>query len=270
MANADKEAAFASLRQVVESLWSNQRRPILGSRLKKELLDRLELQGLEFNEQAAGFKSFVDFVSKSGFLAIRARPGTDMLVVPSGEAALLREPHEETKERLRRDLWRAFVGFQKTGERRYFDPAKDQVVKVPESAAQPAVPEIVPFTKEEQLSWRREFAGKMEPGNPLREKLLGSLNTPSPLYEFSSCLRFEPAAQNSWYRFLSQKVRAGVEEWAKKNGLAPELRLAEGTSADISEDKRRKLYSVLDKIPVDLLLDLTVPLRWLVQGKERE
>jgi len=26
----------------------------------------------------------------------------------------------------------------------------------------------------------------------------------------------------------------------------------------------------LDKIPVDLLLDLTVPLRWLVQGKERE
>ena len=270
MGNVDKETAFTSLRQVVESLWSNQRRPILGSRLKKELLDKLESEGLEFDEQAAGFKSFVDFVSKSGFLAVRTRPGTDMFVVPIEEAALLKEPREESKERVRSDFWRAFVGFPKAGERRYFDPAKDQVLKIPERAVQPALPEIVPFTKEEQLGWRREFADKMDPNNPLRERLLGSLVAPNELHEFSSCLRSEPGAQNSWHRFLSQKVRAGLEEWAKKNGLAPELRLEEGTSAGISEDKRRKLYSVLDKIPVDLLLDLTVPLRWLVQGKERE
>ena len=270
MANVDKETAFDVLRQVVESLWSNQRRPILGSRLKKELLDKLASQGLEFNEQAAGFKSFVDFVSKSGFLEVRTRPGTDMLVVPSEEAALLREPREETNERIRGDLWRAFVAFQKAGERRYFDQAKDQVIEVPESAAQLTLPEIVPFTKAEQLNWRREFAEKVEPGNPLRENLLASLGTLSPLHEFSRCLRSEPAAQNSWYRFLSQKVRTSVEEWAKKNGLAPGLRLEEGTSADSSENKRRKLYSVLDQIPVDLLLDLTVPLRWLVQGKEEK
>jgi hypothetical protein len=41
MGNVDKETAFAALRQVVETLWSNQRRPILGSRLKKELLAQL-------------------------------------------------------------------------------------------------------------------------------------------------------------------------------------------------------------------------------------
>lgn len=270
MVNADTGTAFTILQQVVESLWSSQRRPILGSRLKKELLDRLESQDLEFNEQAAGFKSFADFVCKSGFLAVKTRPGTDMLVVPSEEAALLREPREETRERIRGDLWRAFVAFRKSGERRYFDPAKDQVLTVLENTAQPTLPEIVPFTKEEQSNWRREFAEKIEPGNPLKEKLLASLRTPSPLHEFSSCLRLEPATQDSWYRFLSQKVRAGVEDWAKKNSLGPELRLEHATSVDSSENERRKLYSVLDKIPVDLLLDLTVPLRWLVQAKDQE
>jgi hypothetical protein len=270
MGNVDKETAFAALRQVVESLWSNQRRPILGSRLKKEFLDKLESQGLEFSEQTAGFKSFVDFVSKSGFLSVRTRPGTDMLVVPIEEAAVLKEPREETKERVRSDFWRAFVGFPKAGERRYFDPAQDQVLEIPESAVQPTLPEIIPFTKEEQLGWRREFAEKMDPNNPLRERLLASLVAPNQLHEFSSCLRSDPGAQNLWYRFLSQKVRAGLEEWAKKNGLARDLRLEEGISGDNSEDERRKLYSVLDKIPVDLLLDLTVPLRWLVRGRERE
>ncbi|HEV2177907.1 MAG TPA: hypothetical protein VGW33_12015 [Terriglobia bacterium] len=166
--------------------------------------------------------------------------------------------------------WLAFVAFQKPGERRYFDRAKDQVLKVPESTDQPTLPEIVPFTKEEQLNWRREFAERIEPGNPLKEKLLHSLCTPSPLHEFSSCLRLEPAAQNSWYRFLSQKVRAGIEDWAKKNGLGPEVQLEHEAAVDSAENERRKLYSVLDKIPVNLLLDLTVPLRWSVQGKEQE
>jgi len=270
MENADKGTAYATLRQVVETLWNKQRRPILGSRLKKELLDKLESQGLEFNEQAAGFKSFVDFVSNSGFLAIRIRPGTDVLVVPIEEAARLKEPHGEAKERVRDDFWRAFVGFQKAGERRYYDPIEDQVLKVPESAAQPALPEIVPFAKEEQLSWRREFAERLGPDNPLTERLLASVGGPNPLHEFSSCLRSEPDAQNSWYRFLSQKVRAGLREWTKKNGLAPDLPLLEGGSADISEDKRRDLYSILDRIPVDLLLDITIPLRWLVRGKDEE
>jgi len=40
--------------------------------------------------------------------------------------------------------------------------------------------------------------------------------------------------------------------------------------AEVLDQKRRELYSVLDKIPVDLLLDLTVPLRWIVEGQERK
>jgi len=189
-------------------------------------------------------------------------------VVPAEEQDQLKEGPSTTKSQIRQDFWRAFVTYGQHGMRRYYDPAANQVVDLADGVDHPQIPEIVPFTQEQQLQWRREFAQNVEdPGQ--RGEIQSSLSAEQPLREFSSYLRSKPDIKKQWNLFLFRKVQAGIEAWAKRNSVAPGIWPQRSSSAEVLDRKRRELYSVLDKIPVDLLLDLQIPLRWLVERQDK-
>jgi len=270
MSQIEKQAAHQLLEEVINDLWRRERRPILGSQLKKAFMDKLQALAQDFDEKHSGFENFGDFVSQSEFLAVRRRPGTDILVVPKQNADALNEPEVPTKVRIRDDFWRAFVSFPKSGKRSYYDPTSDEVVVISEQAPQPKLPEIIPITHEQQVDWRREFASAIHADPPLRAKLLDALSSESPLHSFSLALRSNSAVQEAWYCFLSKKVHTGIEDWANRNDIRQKTWLDHTPTRVTLDPKRRKLYAALNRIPVDRLLDLTIPLRWLVETEDKE
>jgi hypothetical protein len=82
---------------------------------------------------------------------------------------------------------------------------------------------------------------------------------------------------HSWNRYLQKQVTDKVAEWAAANGIS-EDRWCSGTSrADESSaqesmplkthsiGQRAELYNFLDSVPIEDLLQLRVPLDWILK-----
>src|SRR5580704_12181820 len=95
------EAAETLLVETVEELFDRRKRPILGSQLKPALLAKARETKAEFDERALGYSGFLEFVSSSPRLAVMAKgAGMDFLVVPTHDAALLRDVPQATDARI--------------------------------------------------------------------------------------------------------------------------------------------------------------------------
>ena len=265
MAYLDKAAANALLEEVVRQRYTWRRSPVPGSIVKLELLKRATAIGKTFDEKELGFSSFFEFISDCSGVVVQRRQGSDFVVVPPGEATEQAAPEAAAgKERIRRDFWRAFISFPVVGTRRVYDRANDRVGYEEETKPAGPYPIITPFPKEQQLVWRREFATKLgETG----QELLTAVNSSNPFREFSIVVRRQPKWAREWNGFLLSKVFPVIQAWASYNNVPNERWLMSETVFRRGPLGRREIYAILDRVPLEELLQLKVPLGWLLRSR---
>lgn len=251
------------LKTVLSELWPADPRPILGSRLKAALVANAAKNGTEFDEALLGYRGFADFVSRSGVAAVKFRAGMDILIAPIEHAASLdREP--EKRLTIRPDFWRAFVSFVIVDEARAYDRAHDRVVTGPrETIPADAVP-IDPISPITQLEWRRNFVNSL-PNSPLAS-IQSALRSQKGFKVFAEALRQYPNLRASWNQLWMNEVSAVIRAWGQRYGIPDEVWFKSPGVQD-REALRARLYEVLDAIPIDNLLEISIPLRWLVEKR---
>jgi hypothetical protein len=265
MANLDRDTASAMVEPIVREKRSSVRAPVPGSLLKLELMKRAAATGTTFDEHAIGFRTFYDFVAQCPKVSVYRRVGSDFVVLPAGDS--VQSVPASTKERIRRDLWFAFVSFPVPGTRRVYDRANDRVIYEEETKPVGLDPLITPFSQEQQLGWRVEFATKL--GNE-GQALKTALNSPYAFREFSIAVKRQPKWAREWNLFLMEKIQPLVEEWATKNGITKDRWLVSESTKVKGPPGRREIYALLDRLPLDRLMDLKVPLGWILEALQSE
>jgi hypothetical protein len=265
MANLTAEESKDLLRKTLSALWNAEHRPLVGARLKAAILKAATDAGAEFNERAIGYSGFTDFVSKSGLAAVKFRQGTDALIVPLEQGATLEVDEKEHRQRIRPDLWGAFVSFPQTGEVRGYDPIEDKVVSA--TGLLPHLKPITPISRDTQIRWREEFINELGTDqNPLAS-VRRQLTAPGGLGAFSKAITATPGLRPRWSDFLARRVRGVIEDWAREHGIVNvRLGVEPGQSRE-ETPPRERLYALLDRIPVEKLLELRIPLGWLIDTR---
>ncbi len=269
------ESSYELLDKVVQELYSRRHSPLPGALVKAQLLTAAQSAGSVFSERELGFANFLDYVKTAPGIAIQIRPGSDMLLVPSSATDTL-SAYSVPLPRIRRDFWRAFIAFPVANTVRIYEPDEDKVFYESASTSRKGVV-IDPVSREEHVAWRKTFSE--EQPEPTRSDLLTSIghSGPSVFTEFARRLRENPVIMHAWNRFLQKKITDRVSEWGKTNGVA-EDRWCGGIS-NISEvsamdrrtftvqnlGQRAELYNFLDNLPIDDLLQLRVPLDWVLK-----
>jgi hypothetical protein len=257
-------------KEVLETLWQARRQPILGSQLKAVMISRAGAQGKGFDEKALGFRTFAQFISASGLAEVKFREGTDILVAPHEHAASLYQEEISGKpHRIREDFWKAFVSWPRSGEVRGYIPDLDKVVDGLTTLPPQAIP-IEPISREVLRNWHKQFVAELGSDLPPRmESILPSLENPGGFYEFSRAVRGDPQLHAKWNRFHLSKVLDAIRDWANHHGVTGEPWLQAQTE-EREGDKRAHLYAVLDRIPLESLLKIQIPLGWLVEEADKE
>jgi hypothetical protein len=273
------EARLLLLR-VVEKLYSKRNSPLPGALVKAQMLIEAKQSGDEFSERSLNFRKFIDFIKTVPEVAIQGRSGSDILLVPDRAGDLL-AAYASPLPRLRRDFWRAFIEFPVEGVKRIYDPDEDKVLHVDAGTQRPGV-EIEPVPRLTQLQWRRTFAD--EQPDAIKDSLIAALSTTgmAVFNEFSRRLRENPSVMRAWNRYLQKQITDCVAAWAAKHGVADERWLApmrsiqfsrtdgEGGSANPQNvSQRAELYNFFDQLPIEDLLELKVPLEWVLKVTRR-
>jgi hypothetical protein len=270
----EMSGATALLQETLQDLWNRERRPILGSKLKIELLRRARERDLRFEERALGFRRFSEFVAATGAAEISDVGGADILIAPKMNGSSTASGARD--RRIRPDFWRAFLNYPVAGQARGYDAASDKIVVAPADSLPPAVVPIEPVSKDQQLEWRREFAKDAPEGHWLRQL---KLEDQSGLRAFADGIRNDPL-RPKWNNFWLEKTTQTIRQWAEQHDVAERAWIASavtqsqrstrstpiGLAGGAPRDaEREKLYALLDQISLDHLLEITIPLRWLLK-----
>jgi hypothetical protein len=269
------ERSYELLDKVVQNLYSRRHSPVPGAMVKAQLMIEAQLEGLVFNERQLGFDSFLSYIKTASRISIQIRPGSDMLLVPSTVTDTL-SAYAVPLPIIRRDFWRAFIAFPVENSLRIYDPDEDKIFYdiVPTNRKGIA---IDPVTRAEHIGWRKTFA-KDQP-EPTSQELLTLLNNdgPSIFTEFARRLRENPAIMHAWNLYLQKKITDRVIEWGNANGITEERwsgglskfnlnRTLDRNSFTMQNlGQRAELYNFLDNLPIDDLLQLRVPLDWVLK-----
>lgn len=265
------EALYEIAAQVVRELHEKRHAPIPGAILKPAVTSALASQGETFDTKALGLSSFAEFVAAIPGVALQRRPGSDFLVAPTSSNEVL-AAFAEDKPPIRRDFWRAFVEFPTASAVRLYDPTSDKIRTEPiDSGAEGIVVEPIPL--ELQLRWRREFAA--EQSGETRDALASITERPgrTAFNDFARYIRDNPNVFRVWNRYQQKQVVDWVERWSQKNGLSDDVwRGASRSSVNqpTTLNRRAEIYNLLDQVPIEDLLQIKVPLEWLLkitQGK---
>jgi hypothetical protein len=244
------------------------------------LVTEAQKKGAEFSERNLGFKKFIEFVRTVPEVAIQGRSGSDFLLAPVTAPELL-AAYATPLPRLRRDFWRAFVEFPVENAVRLYDPAEDRILYEPTGTQRQGVL-IDPVPRETQLQWRKIFSE--EQPETIKESLLAALNGSGTTVfnEFARRLRENPSVARAWNRYLQKQITDYVAGWAMAHGIPEERWLAPGRgiqffrsegeaavakSQNISQ--RAELYNFFDQLPIEDLLQLRVPLEWVLKVTRR-
>jgi hypothetical protein len=276
----DHAGARELLLSVLNKYYAERHSPLPGAFVKAQMLTDALQAGSEFNQGSLGFRKFVDFVRTVPGVAIQGRSGSDILLAPAIASDLL-AAYATPLPRLRRDFWRAFVEFPVEAVVRLYDPDEDKVIHAEAGVQRPGI-EIEPVSRAAQLQWRRTFSE--EQPEVVRNSLLAALNAPGTAVfnEFSRRLRENPAVMRAWNRYLQKQITDHVTAWATKHGVAEERWIApshgiqffrvDGEAAAAKPQnisQRAELYNFFDQLPIEDLLELRVPLEWVLKVTRR-
>lgn len=276
----DQEAARELLRRVVDKYYTERHSPLPGAFVKAQMLTEAKQTGTEFNEREFGFRKFIDFIKTVPGVAIQGRSGSDILLAPSSAGELL-AAYAAPLPLLRRDFWRAFIEFPVENTVRLYNPEEDKIVHVAVGAPRTGI-EIEPVSREAQLQWRKTFAE--EQSGAIKDSLLAAINAPggSVFNEFARRLRDNQSVMRAWNRYLQKQITDHVANWAGKYGIPDERWVApargiqlfrvdgEATLAKPQNiSQRSELYNFFDQLPIEDLLQLRVPLEWVLKVTRR-
>lgn len=277
MPTLDLEHSRSLLVQVVQALYAKRHSPVPGSLIKAQIIRQANEQGETFSERELGFRSFVDFVKTTPGIGLQIRIGSDMLLAPSSATETL-SAYAHPLPRLRRDFWRAFIEFPVPGTVRLYDETEDKILHEDAATERKGV-SIEPVPRETQIQWRRQFAEE-QPDN-VKGALLSALSvsgTSNSLFnDFARRLRENPPVMQAWNRYLQKLITDQVAAWAIAHNIPPERwcggpsrtringLLAETVSKTQSISQRAELYNFFDSLPIEELLQLRVPLEWVLK-----
>jgi hypothetical protein len=241
------------------------------------MLAEAQRLGNVFSEKHLGFHKFIEFIRSVPDVAIQGRSGSDVLLAPAGSRELL-DAYATPLPRLRRDFWRAFIEFPVDGTVRLYDSADDKIV-YDDVGSQRSGIAVEPVSRDTQLQWRRVFA-EVQP-EPVRSTLVECLDQQgdNAFNEFARRLRETPPVMKAWNRYLQKQITDHVANWAKSHGVPEERWLAlnrQGLGFSRQDQgstptrpthvsQRAELYNLLDQLAVEDLLELRVPLGWLLK-----
>lgn len=277
MTPLDASQSRELLLRVVNRFFEERHSPLPGAFVKAQMLAEAQWQGNVFSERHLGFHKFIEFIRSVPDVAIQGRSGSDVLLAPAGSRALL-AAYATPLPRLRRDFWRAFIEFPVEGTVRLYDLADDKIVYDDFGTTRSGIA-IEPVSRDTQLQWRRIFAE--EQPESVRSTLLQSLDQQgtAAFNEFARRLREIPPVMKAWNRYLQKQITEHVANWAAANGVPEERWLAlhrQGLGFSREDQgstparpthvsQRAELYNLLDQLAVEDLLELRVPLGWLLK-----
>jgi hypothetical protein len=276
----DNARARELLLRVVQKHYAERHSPLPGAFVKAQMLVEAQRDGTAFSERELGFRKFIEFIRTVPEVAIQGRSGSDILLAPVTATELL-AAYATPLPRLRRDFWRAFIEFPIENAVRLYDPDEDKIIHV-QAGAQRAGIVIEPVARESQVQWRRTFSE--EQPEPIRDNLLAALNgTGTAVFnEFARRLRENPSVMRAWNRYLQKQITDHVATWAAKHGVPEERWLApsHGIQFFRADDEaalvkpqnvsqRGELYNFFDQLPLQDLLQLRVPLEWVLKVTRR-
>lgn len=270
------EDARALVVRVVQELYSKRHSPVPGALVKAQLISEAGRAGAYFSEREHRYRSFLEFVKTIPEIALQTRSGSDMLLAPATALDVL-SAYAHPLPRLRRDFWRAFIEFPVPNTVRLYDPDEDKIVVDNEPPARKGIV-IEPVPRETQLEWRRNFAE--EQPDPAKGRLMAALDgtDAGAFNEFSRHLRENPPMLHAWNRYLQKRVTDRVAQWAAHHGVSEERwcgsesRPFDGRPKEAPQAKTRsigqraELYNFLDSVPTEDLLQLRVPLDWVLRA----
>jgi hypothetical protein len=280
MPSLDYARASDLLRRVVNRHYTERHIPISGAFVKSQMLAEVQADGSKFSERELGYRKFVEFVRSVEGIAIQGRAGSDILLAPVTAGELLAS-YATPLPRLRRDFWRAFIEFPVQGVVRLYDPDEDKIIHVEAGTQRPGI-EVDAIAQEVQIQWRRTFS--QEQPETIRSSLLSILDAPGSgvFVAFARRLRENPSVARAWNHYLQRQITDQVALWAAKNRVPEERWLASSHSiqffradADVitarpqNISQRAELYNFLDQLPIEDLLQLRVPLEWVLKVTRR-
>jgi hypothetical protein len=294
------DAAFELLRSTVEQLHSEGRR-IYSASLKPELRRRTS-NGFDETKLGNGFAKFRHFLElaeeREVISLTRAPAGPDLLVTPRGLSPVNPTAPEEAADGrqekgtfIRPELWKAFV-FWSDDQVRLYDretgriaafsitpmPLEpEQVTKQRElwKAGSPRYVKINQIRMDRQLEWMREFAEELN--GLLRTHLLMSLENDKPFRAFHMALQIDAATRSQWKTRHVQLVAAEIKQWAEQAGLAIPIYASptptderpsppESPPAPDLSHVRQQVHAAVDRMPLSKLLELKIPLGYLIDA----
>jgi hypothetical protein len=259
-----EEQAKELIGQILAEKWTNERSGILGAQLKSLLLERARAMGSDFDEKSLGYTSFSRFVQDTGVAIVKYRGSNDVVIAQKDHPEALNEP-DARPPRIRRAFWDAFVRFPVQGEFRGYNPNTDEIViGASVDAIADAVP-IQPIPKELQLDWRRQFVKELGPDSPL-SNYEEEFKPQSGFTLFSHLLSKHSQFRIIWSKVFSGNVNDFISEWAKRYGVLDGIWL-ESNLEQIEDNARAKLYAILDQVSIEELVELQIPLKWLLDSK---
>jgi hypothetical protein len=280
MPSLDFVEASELLRRVVNKHYAKRHSPIPGAFIKTQMVSEAAKDGASFNERELGFRKFLEFVKTVEGVAIQGRSGSDSLLAPLTAGEIL-AAYATSLPRLRRDFWRAFIEFPVEGVVRLYDPEEDKIIHVEAGSPRSGI-EIDAISKDIQVEWRKTFAE--EQPEPNRESLLSALASHGTgvFVEFARRLRENPAVMRAWNHYLQKQITDHVAAWAAKHKVSEERWVASShniqffrADTDVALTKpqnisqRAELYNFFDQLAIEDLLQLRVPLEWVLKVTRR-
>lgn len=228
-----RQQAFELLRSAVARLQAEGR-----STRSAGVKPMLQFSEMGFDERRLGyrtFRAFIEAAAEDGYVTVeRASRGPDVelrallggVATPSG-----------APERIRRDLWSAFVDWRREWDRLY-DRQTDRVGWLPNDhdhgepfatfradveAERTRFVTIEPFSPEQTEDWMRAFVGSLDEGGA-RSALESALTSSRPIRAFVR-IALQLGIKDQWNSFRAARVRERIEGWADENELTVDLQV---------------------------------------------
>ncbi len=203
----------------------------------------------------------MDFASSCQGITVQPKAyGLDFTAVPGRQGS--QQASLSFRERIREDFWKAFTIFPRIGARRVYDRLRDSIFYEDETKPLGTNVLITPISKEQQLTWRKEFVPTLQ--SDIQSQLLAALDSRDPFKQFNSIVSLNTPLFKTWHDFKVAKVRTIVQAWADLNRVPQERWMVLPEDQKVAQD-RKVLYRFLDGFALEKLLEIKIPIRWVLE-----
>jgi hypothetical protein len=248
-----------------------------GAGIKASTLGNLILRSLPDHWNQHGYPRLSDLLAELSQMGA-VRVGNDaqgaLTAWSTGTGLRQRRPERERFQRLRKDVWLAFVSATPPGRRMLHRTTGAVLMGQNDSSPEDGWIRISPISQDEQMSWARELIDS----NHL-DSLTPILNSPTWYLAFAQGLRDQRSdLLPEWNRLRSSKVSQAVRHWCGENGVDWELVTDKAptqspvqptsglTALPVKGDVRQVILSALAKMSTEDLLEIPIPAKYLLDA----